>query len=382
VGDTPHLVSTLSPSAPLQVPVSTAGLVVASVPAGHVYVRHLSPPDGVLDDGPRVHRLDDPDPDDWTRAAAGRWWPPAMLEPQWVRTHARARGVDVFHLHFGFDSRTPAELAAWVEAVHAAGAALVFTVHDLRNPHHPDRAQHDAQLDVLVPAADALVTLTPGAAAEISRRWGREATVVPHPHVVELADLERAAQARARRRVGQFRVGVHVKSVRANSDPLTVLPVLAEVLGELPGAVLQVDAHRDTGLDEQLAGLARHRHVDLRVHDWFADASFHSYLHSLDVSVLPYRFGTHSGWLEACRDVGTTVVAPTCGYYAEQGPVLDFRLDEQGFDPESLARAVVTAYDERPRWGATAAERRAQRVEVAAAHDRVYAAAISAVQGR
>lgn len=376
--------STLSPSAPLRAPVPTPdpglGLVVASVPAGHVYVRHLSPLGGAAPGAHSVTRLADPDPDDWAQAAQGRWWPPAMLEPAWVRTHARARGVDVVHLHFGFDSRTPAQLASWVDEVHAAGAALVFTVHDLRNPHHPDRARHDAQLDVLVPAADALVTLTPGAAAEIRRRWGRAASVVPHPHVVPLADIERAAQARARRRTGQFRVGVHVKSVRANSDPLTVLPVLAEVLAELPGAVLQIDAHRDSGLDEQLAGLARLRHVDLRVHDWFDDDAFHSYLHSLDVSVLPYRFGTHSGWLEACRDVGTTVVAPTCGYYAEQGPVLDFRLDEAGFDPESLARALVTAYDERPRWGASAAERRVQRAEVAAAHDRVYAAALDAAR--
>ena len=38
-------------------------------------------------------------------------------------------------------------------------------------------------------------------------------------------------------------------------------------------------------------------------------------------SVLPYRFGTHSGWLEACYDLGTAVVAPTCGFYAEQQPL-------------------------------------------------------------
>jgi hypothetical protein len=354
---------------------------VASVPAGHPYVRHLSPVDER--DAVRVHRLDDPDPEDWTRTAQGRWWPPAVLEPTWVRTHARARGVDVVHLHFGFDSRTPDQLRAWVDEVHAAGAALVFTVHDLRNPHHRSREQHDAQLDVLVPSADALVTLTPGAAAEIGRRWGREATVVPHPHVVDLTDMARAAESRARRRSGAFRVGVHVKSVRANADPMTVLPVLAEVLGGLPGAVLQVDAHHDAGLDGELAALARHRHVDVRVHEWFDDAAFHSYLASLDVSVLPYRFGTHSGWLEACRDVGTTVVAPTCGFYAEQGPVLDYRLDEEGFDPASLARALVTAYDERPQWGATVAQRRAQRAEVAAAHDRVYATAVaSALEAR
>ena len=55
------------------------------------------------------------------------------------------------------------------------------------------------------------------------------------------------------------------------------------------------------------------------------------------MSVLPYRFGTHSGWLEACRDLGTTVVAPDCGYYADQGPVLTYRMDEHRYDADSLA---------------------------------------------
>ena len=62
---------------------------------------------------------------------------------------------------------TPAQLEELVAALRRRGKPLVFTVHDLRNPHHPDRAAHDRHLDVLVPAADALITLTQGAAAEI-----------------------------------------------------------------------------------------------------------------------------------------------------------------------------------------------------------------------
>ena len=50
------------------------------------------------------------------------------------------------------------------------------------------------------------------------------------------------------------------------------------------------------------------------------------------MSVLPYRFGTHSGWLEACVDLGTAVVAPSCGFYAEQQPVHSYRHDEDGLD--------------------------------------------------
>ncbi len=80
--------------------------------------------------------------------------------------------------------------------------------------------------------------------------------------------------------------------------------------------------------------------VDLEVHDYLPDDALWRHLGSLDASVLPYRFGTHSGWLEACRDLGTTVLAPTCGYFAEQGPVLSYAADEHGVDADSLAAAV------------------------------------------
>ena len=84
-----------------------------------------------------------------------------MLDPDW----ARAADVDVFHLHFGFDACPPERSCeSLTRVLRERGTPFVFTVHDLRNPHHEDRRLHDEQLDVLVPAADALITLTPGAA--------------------------------------------------------------------------------------------------------------------------------------------------------------------------------------------------------------------------
>jgi beta-1,4-mannosyltransferase len=355
-------------------------LVVASVPAEHPYIRHLGPENG---EGPV--RLSDPEPDAASKSTQQHWWPPVMLEPEWVEGH----DFDLAHVHFGFDARTPAQLDQFVSAVHREGRPLVFTVHDLRNPHHPTSSTHDAQLDVLVRGADALVTLTPGAAAELRRRWGRDALVVPHPHVVDFETMRVTADARARRGAGQFRIGLHVKSARAGMDPAAVLPVLVETVRGLPGAVLQVNAHHellDRGgrcYDAVVAGVVREagreRQVDLRVHDYLADdAAFFSYLGSLDVSVLPYRFGTHSGWLEACRDLGTTVVAPSCGFYQEQGPVLGYALDEDRFDADTLVAAVTKAYEERPHLGATVAERRQQRAMVAAAHGELYRSVMEA----
>ena len=91
--------------------------------------------------------------------------------------------------------------------------------------------------------------------------------------------------------------------------------------------------------------LAANDRLDLRVHPRFADDDLARYLAGLDVFVLPYRFGTHSGWLEACRDTGTRVVAPTCGFYRDQwDQVIEYRNDERtGLDEAGLAAAVTRA---------------------------------------
>ena len=342
---------------------------VLSVPEGHVYVRHLSHPDG--DDG--VVRLPDPPvPGD---VPAAQWWPPTALEAAWVRRHHDS--FDLFHLHFGFDARTPGQLADLVAALREHDKPFVYTVHDLRNPHHLSRGLHDAQLDVLVPAADALITLTDGAAAEIEQRWGRTATVLPHPHVVAEPTL-----SRARKRRREYVVGVHLKSLRASMDPVPVLETLVRTVAALPDTRLAVNVHTDVvtpgsdRFDASVTDLLRDAEaggtLDLAVHDFLDDDQLWDYLQGIDLSVLPYRFGTHSGWLEACHDLGTAVLAPDCGYYRQQRRCLTYRRDEHGLDVDSLERAVVRAVSERPSWRADPAVRRQERTVVADAHRRLY----------
>ena len=371
---------------------------VASVPSSHVYVRHIAPIDGDVaapggpaaaarDGGVRVVRLADPHPDDPTRSAEQRWWPPVMLDAGWVREHADE--FDIFHLQFGFDARTPDELRDLVAELRRQEKPFVYTVHDLRNPHHLDRAEHDAQLDVLIPAADAVITLTDGAAYEIKRRWARRAIVLSHPHVVDFDTMRGIQHARldgqrdrARHDDAGYRIGLHLKSLRANMNPVPVINALLDTIEGLPGAVLQIDGHRDilepTGAryDDELAQLlqttAQDGLIDLRIHDYFDDAQLWAYLASLDLSVLPYRFGTHSGWLEACRDLGTAVLAPSCGYYRDQAPVLLYLQDDDGLDAESLGSAVARAYHERPLFSITVDERRRQRDAVSDAHAALY----------
>jgi len=362
-------------------------LRIASIPADHVYVRHLTPPAPYPAGSPgrdRVLRLPDP---------TQPWWPPAMLDPDWVRAHVD--DFDVFHIHFGFDACAPALLRDLVAVLRQFGKPLVQTVHDLRNPHHETATAHDEHLDILIPAADALITLTAGAATEIERRWGRVARVVPHPHVLDLAELRRRElAAAAAARLGQpvadqepdpFLVGLHLKSMRPCMSGAPVVAALLDTVEEMGNARLRIDIHCDVADPDgdrhdavlvEALDAAVVRGAQVEVHDFFSNEELWSYLAVLDVSVLPYRYGTHSGWLEACRDLGTAVAAPTCGYYVDQGPVHSFGLDESGLDARSLTRAVWSARAAGKPAPLSVDGRTAQRQRIAAIHEEIYRAVL------
>jgi hypothetical protein len=336
---------------------SAAPIRIASVPADHPYVRHLGAPGGDA-----VVRLED------ERGPGQRgWWPPRMLEPEWVELHAD--DFDLFHVQFGFDGRHPEQLRELVAALERLGKPLVYTVHDLRNPNHEEGGLHDAQMEVLVDASDALVTLTEGAAARIEERFGRTATVIPHPHVVPLGLLAERYSAPRERGRPQL-VGVHFKSMRANMVGVPLLAALTEG-GGVGAARLRVDLHSEIwepqapafrgDLRTTLEYLERGDALELAVHDYFSDVELYDYLASLDVAVLPYRFGTHSGWLEACQDLGTAVVAPSCGCYADQGPAFVYDCDEDGLDAASLRDAVQRAVESVDAGDSRGAPRRDER---------------------
>ena len=275
------------------------------------------------------------------------------------------------HLHFGFEHLSADELGQWVQRLHRFGLPLVYTAHDLRNPHQLSARAHDRHLDVLIPNAAAVLTLTAGAAAHIRSRWGVPAQIVAHPYVIE-------PDRRPRRPASTRTVGIHLKDLRRNViEPDRVIEAAARG-ARAGGGRLRVNLHPGVVDRPELSGtraLGEQGLLDLAVHERFSDEALASYLAELDVYVLPHRFGTHSGWLEACRDVGTRVVAPSCGFYGEQWPeVLTYGNDEAcGLDAAGLGQAVALALTAGPVAAAPAHFRREQLSQVQAVHAQIYA---------
>ena len=350
----------------------SAGAVrVASVPASHVYVRHL----GATGGHDPVVRLADVAPSDGEQVPGG-WWPPVMLDAAWIA--ANAAEFDVFHVHFGFDAKTPAELEAICGALAAAGVPLVVTVHDLQNPHHDDDDLHRAQIGTLLAHAAAVITLTRGAADEIERRWGVAAQVLPHPHV-----LPRARLGAPRRPHRGFVVGLHAKSLRANMAVLPVADALADAVAGLPGARLQINLHDEVfdpdnhwyapDVGEYLRGLARgHDQVELSSTRTSTTTSCGT---TSPRSTSPCC-RTGSERIRAGSRHASTSGRPSSrravASMREQRPCLIYGHDDEGLDADALADAVRVAHATRPHWQARREDRLRERDLLAREHARLY----------
>jgi hypothetical protein len=266
---------------------------VVSIPAAHPYVRSVT-------SSSSVELLGDPR---HAGAPAAQWWPPIALDSDWI--HGHATDGDILHIHFGTESFTPEQLQATLDTAHDVGWPVVFTVHDLVHPQLVEQIGYASQLDVLVPGADALLTLTPGAATEIARRWNRHAAVMGHPALLRTfpPSPQRSPDD------GVFRVGMFLKA-------------LDELAADGLDAVGEVRMHRrirDTRLGDRVRDLCRGSgRITLVHHDRLDDDALAATLAALDACVLPYGYGSHSGWLELCWDLGVPVAVPTTGFYAEQ----------------------------------------------------------------
>ena len=365
-------------------------LRVASVPAGHPYVAHL----GLGDAG--IALLDDPRP---PGAPPGRWWPPVMLDAAWIAEHAGR--FDVLHLHFGTESLSIAALSRALDALARARRPWVYTVHDLVNPQLADQRHHLAQLDLLIPRASELITLTAGAADEIARRWGRSCEVIAHPRMLSARPplAPPAARSEADRtgagapQAPAFTVGVHLRDLRPGIDGPGTAAGLAGAIRRLRadgldarGRIVLFDRVRDA------AQAAAVHHAAAGVPELvvvqaprLSDAALVAQLSALDVSLLPYRHGTHSGWAELCWDLGVAVLGAPVGYVAEQHTEPGWFSATDPTDPVALADVLRRLAHARPDAAssppgparkAVTATRRAQRdarqPALAQAHRDVY----------
>lgn len=305
-----------------------APIRVVAVPAGHPYTQAVTDPS--WDD---VEVLPDPVPD------PKKWWPHPAVEATWWEDHH----AEVCHIHFGFEHRTPEQMAELTRTLKERGVRLVVTVHDLDNPHLEDQTDHHERLRILTQAADKTITLTGAAADRIARDYGVRAEVLPHPPIVPRDKWQASAGTGA---------CAFIKSIRGNTvqDPKFYRG-------------LHVYAHHDVADHPLVKALD-----DVTLHARLDDADLYRTLSRHRACVLPYTRGTHSGWLEMCRDLGLNVVAPDCGCYADQAdqPGVVFEYATGKPPTKAVEQALSAPTKARPAKWAEVTD------QVRAAHHRIY----------
>ena len=342
-------------------------ITVAALPGRGVYVRHLAHPEGV--DG--VHRP--------TVAPVGA--PPSTRPPafdrRWLEPHVA--DFDVVHVH-GLPSRASAQdVREAVAVVKEAGRPLVVTAYHLTDPRPADgegsgldEAGYAAQLDELIPAADAVITLTDAAAAEIDRRWSIRAGLLPHPHVV---DFVRMRRERAARRPGTLLVGAQLGGLRLPGDPVATVEALMSAASQVPGTNVVVHVH-DHLLDPDSSRYSGptirtlERIISagggvLRAHRPLTDSQLWDHLFSIDASFVPPLPGSHSIWPEACYDLGTRALLPAGSLAAQQRPVPTYELTPDGLpEVNSLVAGLAALHEDAEPWRADPTSRWNERVRI------------------
>jgi hypothetical protein len=274
---------------------------------------------------------------------------------------AHADDVDVVHLHTGFGHLAEAELERWTEGVRRLGVPLVVTVHHLRDPADPGSPRHDAHLRAVLATAEVVLALTPGAADVIAERFGRTAIVVACP-ALAVPEPELGAE--------RGLVGLRLDPP-SPAAPEPVALVRAALSGAVSGGGRLRVLVADGPVPPVVTTLAERGELEV---EHRAAGRWAAQLQQLHVAVLPEQCGTHSRDLEVCRDVGTRVVAPRCGWFTEQwADVVPYGTDERcGPDPVSLSAAVAAALTRPMPRPADRAWRREQAAAVARVHRDVY----------
>lgn len=265
-------------------------------------------------------------------------WPelPDFYDHEWLRAHA-ARW-DVAHFHFGWEQYPSQRLARVLATLNELQIPVVWTAHDLHNPHLTHRHSDEPHRRLLAAYADAVVTLTDGAADELHARFGRRAQVVAHGPLLSPSEIQRHRPARRTAPITPerpLRTMLLAKSLRANLQWRACLEAVAGMPAAMP---VRLDVHLHATAPErgEVERAATDSHVRLTVRARLTRPGLLARLSQADVLVLPYAWGTHSGLLELATDLGLQVVATDVGHFGEQVPCHLVSTSRFRLDPAAL----------------------------------------------
>jgi len=230
----------------------------------------------------------------------------------WSLDEMAAGFSDVVHIHFGFEHLDAHSIRRFVAEAHERHIRVVYTVHDLDNPHMIEQGPHHERVAALVDTADRLLTLTPSAAIQVEERWGRRPCVIEHPPLTgPIADPPMRSGALVW--LGALRPNTDLAAVaRCLKDSMTTCRVVVrhEAWNRAPQVIRTIVEDAVESGPHVLEVVFRPDDDDLA-----------RLMASARVLFLPYAWGTHSGLAEMARNVGTLVLTTPSQTRTDQGAI-------------------------------------------------------------
>lgn len=241
---------------------------------------------------------------------------PRDVTCRWLLTHKPWDWFDVVHLHhIEFEPIVLLKKLLW--ECRRARKRVVFTAHDLA-PIFISTVEYNRRLRLLVSEGVPFVCLTERSCRDVRAKVAADCVVIPHGR--DGAALpERPVRAAGPTRFLIF------GSLRSSRDIELVLNCwrFAPSLGDSELRLLLRAPSRASMVSEEstwrtICMHAADTRLGVEVRSFPTDQEIrHALMHS-DCLVLPYRWASHSGQLEAAADAGTLALASRIGYLADQ----------------------------------------------------------------
>lgn len=244
---------------------------------------------------------------------------------QWLASQSSYDFFDLLHIHSV--ELTPLEtLHMALERCKRDKKGIVLTVHDTKPVFSQDSVAHNIALKMCVEAGAQTSTLTKGAQKEIESDLGiasSNITVIPHGAVLPVDDhkwhLGRQSNDSLTCIFGMY------GGFRPNRDLLTPsvniafgLPELDAKLVILTRAISPIEVRQNEEMRMLIQLANSSKRIDLRIFPFPSDNQIAEFLLGVDILIMPYRWGTHSGQLELAFDLGVVPVISDVGYYCDQ----------------------------------------------------------------
>lgn len=296
---------------------------------------------------------------------------PPMLDPRRLAHEVRDRGGEFDVLHVADETLRDRrdELEDVAAAVRGGATRLVVTVRHIDDPYAGHAREHLDRLNLVIPAADAVVTYSDAAAEVLDHHYGRDVVVIEAPPL--LLDRELPTHERT----DEFVVGAAVDDLPPSIDVRDVVVAIRAALPDqvadrvsirIEPAVLDPAHPRHDG--EVISWLREHEADGLV--ELVTDEDPAAWLTRIDTLVLAHRRGSHDPWHDAARQVGVPVVSPAVGFVREER--LTVVLDQPLLTADALEPHLAVLRDQRPRWQPSPRMRQTHLAHVKAAHQQLY----------